>query len=163
MKTKSLVVVICGAPLLVIAAPNEQDPGAAIRALDWRAGPRVEQIVGKATLNTADAGTMYLDEANSSKILKLTDNLASPGNNIIYSSSGHWWADFSFDPSSYVKDDEKIDADDLLKKLKDSDGPANEERKRQGLPELYTELRVPDLSAVCSQSHPAHQPQHQSK
>lgn len=139
MKMKSLIVAFCAAPLLVIAAPNEQDSGAAIRALDWHAGPRAEQIAGKATLNMADAETMYLDEANSSKFLKLTDNLPSPGYNIILSTSGGWWAGFSFAPSGYVKDDEKIDSEDLLKKLKDGDGPANEERKRQGLPELYTE------------------------
>lgn len=139
MKIQSLIVALCAAPLLAIAAPNEQDSGAALRALDWHVGPRAEQVVGKATLNTPNAETMYLDEANSSKFLKLTGNLPSPGYNIILSTSGDWWAGFSFHPSGYVKDDEKIDADELLKQLKDSDGPSNEERKRQGLAELYTE------------------------
>jgi uncharacterized membrane-anchored protein len=39
----------------------------------------------------------------------------------------------------YVKDDEKIDADELLKSLKESDGPANEQRRSLGMSELYTE------------------------
>lgn len=139
MRFKKLVIALCAAPLLAIAAPNEQDPGAALRALDWHIGPRAEQVVGKATLKTADAETLFLDDANSTKFLKLTGNLPEPGNNIIFSKSGGWWADFSFNPIGYVKDDEKIDADDLLKTLKSADGPSNEERKRLGLPPLYTE------------------------
>jgi uncharacterized membrane-anchored protein len=129
---------LCAVPLLAIAAPSEQDPSAALRALDWHVGPRVEQVVGKATLKTADADTLFLDESNSTQFLKLTGNLPEPGNNIVYSTSG-WWADFSFSPIGYVKDDEKIDADDILKTLKSSDGPSNKERKRLGLPPLHTE------------------------
>ncbi len=139
MRLKKLVIALCVAPILAIAAPNEQDPGAALRALDWHIGPRAEQVVGKATLKTADAETLFLDDANSTKFLKITGNLPEPGNNIVFSKSGGWWADFSFNPIGYVKDDEKIDADDLLKTLKSADGPSNEERKRLGLPPLYTE------------------------
>ncbi len=139
MRLKRLVIALCAVPLLAIAAPSEQDPGAALRALDWHVGPRVEQVVGKGTLKTADAETLFLDEANSTKFLKLTGNLPQAGNNIVLSKNGDWWADFSFNPIGYVKDDEKIDADDLLKTLKNGDGPANEERKRLGFPALYTE------------------------
>jgi len=139
MRLKKLVIALCAAPLLAIAAPNEQDPSAALRALDWHAGPRAEQVVGKATLKTADAETLFLDENNSTKFLKITGNLPEPGNNIIFSVSDGWWADFSFNPIGYVKDDEKIDADDLLKTLKKADGPSNEERKRLGLSPLHTE------------------------
>lgn|SRR5574338_281197 len=139
MRLKKLIIALCAVPLIAIAAPNEQDRGAALRALDWHAGPRAEQVVGKAILKTADAEMLFLDEVNSTKFLKITGNLPEPGNNIVFSKSGGWWADFSFNPIGYVKDDEKIDADDLLKTLKNSDGPANEERKRLGLPPLYTE------------------------
>lgn len=139
MKLRKLVIALCAVPLLAIAAPNEADPGAALRALDWHVGPRAEQVVGKATLQTPDADTLFLDEANSTQFLKLTGNLAEPGNNIVLSRKGDWWADFSFNASGYVKDDDKIDADELLKTLKSGDGPANEERKRLGLAPLYTE------------------------
>jgi uncharacterized membrane-anchored protein len=37
-----------------------------------------------------------------------------------------------------VRDDEKLDADALLKSLQDSDKPSNEERKRLGMPPIYT-------------------------
>ncbi|MBS0174746.1 MAG: DUF2167 domain-containing protein [Nitrospira sp.] len=139
MKLRKLVIALCAVPLLAIAASNEADPGAALRALDWHVGPRAEQVVGKATLQTPDADTLFLDEANSTQFLKLTGNLPEPGNNIVLSRKGDWWADFSFNASGYVKDDDKIDADELLKTLKSGDGPANEERKRLGLAPLYTE------------------------
>jgi uncharacterized membrane-anchored protein len=46
---------------------------------------------------------------------------------------------FLLTPIGYVKDDEKIYPDALLQQLKDSDAAANEERKRLGIPPLYTE------------------------
>ena len=139
MKFKKLVITLCAAPILAMAAPNEQNPGTALSALDWHVGPRAEQVVGRATLKTPDANTLFLDEANSTKFLEITGNLPEPGNNIIFSKSGNWWAAFSFNPMGYVKDDEKIDADAILTSLKNSDGPANEERRRLGMPPLYTE------------------------
>jgi uncharacterized membrane-anchored protein len=50
-----------------------------------------------------------------------------------------WFAVFSFDPAGYVKDDEKIDADALLRSLKEGDGPGNEERKRFGIASIHTD------------------------
>jgi len=50
-----------------------------------------------------------------------------------------WFAVFSFDPVGYVKDDEKIDADALLKSLKEGDAPGNEERKRLGMGAIHTD------------------------
>ncbi len=139
MNTKSFVAVLCLVPLLAFAEPESQGEENPFEALDWHVGPRSELVAGKATLKTPDAETLFLDEANSTKFLELTGNLPSPGNFVVFSKKDEWWADFSFDPIGYVKDDETIDADALLKQLKDSDEPSNEERKRLGLPALYTE------------------------
>ena len=51
---------------------------------------------------------------------------------------GTWFAVFSFEDSGYVKDDETLDADALLRSLQDSDEPSNKERKRLGMPPLHT-------------------------
>lgn len=105
--------------------------------LDWHIGPKKENVANVATLNTLkDEG--FLDPKNSDKFLELTGNLTDGSTNILVSPNETWWATFNFDPSGYVKDDEKIDADALLKQLKESDGPSNEERTRLGLPKLYT-------------------------
>lgn len=139
MRLKNFLVTLCALPLLAIAAPEDDDPGAAFRALDWHSGPGTEQVVGKATLKTPDAQILFLDEKNSTEFLRLTGNLPEPGNNIVLSGDQGWWAGFSFNPIGYVKDDEKIDADAILKTIKDTDGPANKERQRLGLRSLHTE------------------------
>lgn len=107
--------------------------------LDWHKGPGNEDIARKATIRTGES-ISFLDEANSRRFLELTGNIPEDGNYIIVSSSDEadWWAAFSFDPVGYVKDDEKIDADELLSTLKDSDEPSNEYRRKLGLGELHT-------------------------
>lgn len=118
-------------------ADAEQSPFA---QLDWHQGPRDEGIAGKATLRTSGS-VAFLDEANSRSFLELTGNIPEDGNFIIAATdeASDWWATFAFDPSGYVRDDETIDADDLLATLKEGDGPANEYRRQLGLGELHTE------------------------
>ena len=114
--------------------PEKKDP---MSTLAWQKGPASDPIAAKATLKVPE-GVAFIDEANSTKFLQMSGNIPHPGNFIVESRDG-WWATFSFNPMGYVKDDEKIDADDLLKTMKDNDGPGNEERRRLGIPELYTD------------------------
>lgn len=142
MHFRSLFLGACLIPILAFAAnpqePAEDSASSQLRNLQWHEGPGVMEIAGKASLKT-DEALLYLDEKNSSEFLKLTGNLPSPGNFILLSSKDNWWASFSFNPTGYIKDDEKIDADALLKDIKSRDEPANEERKRLGLQPLFTE------------------------
>jgi uncharacterized membrane-anchored protein len=117
------------------AAEDAQDHDP-LADLQWQRGPMTFPLGSKGRLDLP-AKTEALSEGESNKFLKLTGNLPTEGLNII--AGGEWWATFEFDESGYVKDDEKIDADQLLKQLKDSDGPSNEERRKQGLPELFTD------------------------
>jgi len=127
------------APLVALGAQEGQDTGAQIRALNWHVGPSSEAVAGKATLKTPDNDTLFIDEANTKKFLQLTGNIPEDGNFVVLNKKDSWWATFSFSPMGYVKDDEKIDADAILKTIRDSDAAGNEERKRLGLPPLYTE------------------------
>ena len=117
-------------------AANDEDPSAKIRALAWQRGPTQSALGRQATL-AVPAEKAILSESDSSKFLELTGNLPSPGINILAGES--WWATFEFDPVGYVKDDEKIDADALLKQMKEEDGPSNEERSKHGLSSLTTD------------------------
>lgn len=107
-----------------------------IADLPWRKGPTPFQLGGHATLQIP-GDHAALAEGDSGRFLELTGNLPSPGTSIVASSN--WWATFDYDDSGYIKDDEKIDADALLKQLKEEDGPANEERRKHHMPELYTD------------------------
>ncbi|WP_051293714.1 DUF2167 domain-containing protein [Pseudoduganella violaceinigra] len=140
MKVRNWVIALALLPVFAMAGdmtPEQRKD--AMSSLEWHVGPRAEAIAGKATLKTPNDKVQFLDEKNSRRFLELTGNLPDDGNFIVYETEGGWWADFSFDPSGYVKEGEKIDADALLKTLKEGDGPSNEERKRLGLGELHTE------------------------
>ncbi|HEY0588213.1 MAG TPA: DUF2167 domain-containing protein [Pseudoduganella sp.] len=139
MKIRNWVIALALVPLFAMADMTAEQRKAEFDKLDWHTGPRAESIAAKATLKTPSDKIQFLDDKNSRRFLELTGNLPEDGNYTILDMEGGWWATFTFDPSGYVKEGDKIDADALLKTLKESDGPANEERKRLGLGALYTE------------------------
>uniref|UniRef100_UPI00333F7616 DUF2167 domain-containing protein n=1 Tax=Castellaniella defragrans TaxID=75697 RepID=UPI00333F7616 len=124
---------------MAFAAANEQETESPFSKLDWHVGPSVEQVVGKATLKIPDDDFAFLDDKNSEQFLVLTENLPEQGTNIVYAWEDGWWATFSFDPVGYVKDDEEIDADALMKDMKKGSITSNKERRRLKLPPIYTE------------------------
>lgn len=109
-----------------------------MKKLQWQQGPSEGRIGAKAVI-AVPQDHVFLDEKNTRRFLELTGNPPRDGHYLFAPSSLDWFAVFSFDASGYVKDDEKIDADALLKTLKSSDAPSNEERKRLGMEALYTE------------------------
>ncbi|MEO8630312.1 MAG: DUF2167 domain-containing protein [Betaproteobacteria bacterium] len=124
-------------PTLVWA---EGDPAMAaeLKKLAWQAGPSEARIGDKATIQVS-AGYLFLDDKNTRRFLELSGNPPRDGHYLLAPNKLGWFAVFSFDPSGYVKDDEKIDPDELLKTLKESDGPSNEERQRLGMPKIFTD------------------------
>jgi len=109
-----------------------------MKKLQWQLGPGEGRIGNKAMI-AVPQGHVFLDEKNTRRFLELTGNPPRDGHYLFAPQSLDWFAVFSFDASGYVKDDEKIDADALLKTLKSADAPSNEERKRLGMEALFTE------------------------
>ncbi len=115
---------------------TEEQTRAEFAKLHWQKGPASGAIGDKASIAIpADAG--LLPEASGARFLELTGNIPTPGETIL--ANGRWWATLSFKPSGYIKDDEKLDADALLKTIKEQDGPSNERRKELGIPLLHTD------------------------
>jgi uncharacterized membrane-anchored protein len=129
-------------PLLSPPPARAQGGGSTIalelQKLAWQKGPGEGTIAGKAKIRIPE-GYAFLDEKNTRRFVELMGNPPRDGHWMIAPQSLDWFAVFSFDPVGYVKDDEKIDADALLKSLKESDEPANEERKRLGMAAVYTD------------------------
>lgn len=121
-------------PTVLAAQNSAQDE---LRKLAWQAGPTEGRIAAKATIKVPP-GYVFLDEKNTSRFLQLAGNPPRDGHYLYAPESLDWFAVFSFDSTGYVKDDEKIDPDELLKTIKASDGPGNQERKRLGISPLYT-------------------------
>ena len=142
---KTLISMLMASALLSGSAYAVDEPSAAqseylqqMQALDWHVGPKTETVLSKATIKV-DKEQGFLDASNTEKFLQLTGNLPTPDENVLYSMEKSWWADFSFDPSGYVKDDEEIDADQILQQMKAGDAAGTEERKRLGMAPLNTE------------------------
>ena len=134
---RHLVFLLFFCPLLA-SAQGGADQGAELRKLAWQIGPTEGKVGDKATIGVPD-DHVFLDAANTRRFLELAGNPPKDGHYTFAPRSLAWFAVFSFNPAGYVKDDEKIDPDALLKTLKESDAPSNEERKRLGMEAIYTE------------------------
>ena len=118
-------------------APQQQELPAEIKALHWQESGKGE-IASKASIQIP-SGYAFLGQADTSKLLQAFGNPPSSDHFLIAPKSLDWFAVFSYDDSGYVKDDEKIDAADLLKSMQAGDKAGNEQRKKLGLEALYTE------------------------
>ena len=137
---KSIAAAVLGLSLsLGVWAKTEatQELPPEIKALHWQESGKGE-IADKASVKIP-SGYAFLGEADTSKLLQAFGNPPSSDHFLIAPKSLDWFAVFSYDDTGYVKDDEKIDADDLLKSMQSGDKAGNEQRKKLGLEALYTE------------------------
>lgn len=86
--------------------------------MKWKFAPEVGNIGSEATIPLS-ADVAFLGAADTSRFLELNENLPCTNCNALVARTLGWFAIFSFEPSGYVKDDETIDPDELLKTLKE--------------------------------------------
>src|SRR5262245_42909321 len=115
---------------------TQTDPIDQINALSWQAAPGSADVASIATIRLTGP-LRFLDAPNTSRFLQLNGNPPSDRQYTLAPQNYKWFAVFSFDDSGYVKDDEKIDPDDLLATLKEGNKASIEERRRLNLPILY--------------------------
>lgn len=116
--------------------PKVEEFRSKLRALDWVSGPRDVTIGSNSTLALPE-GYLYLDAANTAKFEELNENISGGKEVLIAPRTLRWTAYLVFEPEGYVKDDEKIDSDAILKTLTEQTEAANEERKRRGWGEMH--------------------------
>jgi len=129
----ALATAVCGA-----MAQGKADPAEEFRKLPWVAGPEDGRIAGQATIKLGDRFG-FLGEQGTSKFLELNGNPPRPGHYTLVPREGDWFAVFHFNADGYVRDNEKIDADALLKSLKEGDEAGNDERKQLGMQPIHTD------------------------
>ena len=160
--------------LLLIAAPGfpalAQEPGEdAFRQIPWEKGSIVGNLGDEAQVAVPE-GCMFTGAAGTKKFMELNQNPTSDrergtvlcaiagtdGENI-----ASWFAVFEFDPSGYVKDDEKksLDGDAILASLKEGNEYGNKARKERGWEAIYLDgwQRSPLLRRRDQESHLGHQ------
>jgi uncharacterized membrane-anchored protein len=107
-----------------------------IKALKWVKGPTTVAVVGDSKLVIPE-GYLFLDQAETSKFLELNQNLSDGSEMMLAPDSLRWTAYFSFADEGYVKDNEKIDAPELLSVMQKNTEASNAERRRRGWSELH--------------------------
>lgn len=136
---RRLLFLLCFVPLLVLAQEQRGSVQDELRKLAWQEGPARGAIGDKAGIEIP-AGYVFLGDRDTARFIQLVGNPPPQTSHyLIAPKSLDWFAVFSFDATGYIKDDEKIDADGLMKSLKEGDGPQNEERKRLGMRSMYTD------------------------
>ena len=106
-----------------------------LRELHWIRGPQQVQLFGNSTLNVP-AAYVFLNPADTAKLQTLEHNLGGGTQYFFAPEDLRWGATFSFRNDGYVKDDEKIDADSLLKNITDNTAAANTARRERGWDEM---------------------------
>lgn len=101
-----------------------------VKDLPWQEGPTKVQVGSHASLDVP-AGYAFLGPDGTRRLDLIMHN--PPNSEDSYTlapESLDWAAFFSYDDVGYVKDDDKLDADDLLKSLRDGTQAANAERRK---------------------------------
>jgi uncharacterized membrane-anchored protein len=141
-RVRAFLALVCLLSWIGFAAAQQKAPETdfltQVSKLDWKFGPAQGDIGAIASI-TVPQGSLFLGPAGTRRFLELQGNLGSDNDYTFGPRDLSWFSVFSFDPSGYVKDDEKIDADELLSILKQSNVAGNEERKRRGLRTLVLE------------------------
>ena len=120
----------------ITASPEEQAFMQAMSKLEWVKGPSTVKVAGNSELIVPE-GYLFLDVADTDRFLELNQNIPSGNEVMIAPQDLGWSAYLSFSDEGYVKDDEKIDAAELLKALQQGTESANQERRRRGWDELH--------------------------
>jgi uncharacterized membrane-anchored protein len=108
--------------------------------VSWQKGPSVGQLGINAEVKIPE-GYIF---ANARDTRTLMEALHNPISNrelgFIAPAGEDWFAVFEYDDVGYVNDEEKssLDADALLKSIKEGTEEANKERERRGWPKLTT-------------------------
>lgn len=146
-KLKSVVCagVLCCAMGVTVTIPSmvfaqsqveQQEMSRQLAELGWYAAGKVGNISDKATFLASEKYS-FLSPADTDKFLVINGNPSTGGrSNTIAAVNSGWFAILSFAPEGLVKDDEKIDADDLLASLKESNANEAPKRREQGFAAL---------------------------
>jgi uncharacterized membrane-anchored protein len=100
-------------------------------------GPYSQQIASVGTWRVMQG---YLS-LNPEDTTRLMDKMRNPGitNTWLYAPNGleRWFAIVHFDETGHVSDDEKINPETILERLKENTAASNQQRRARGWPELH--------------------------
>ena len=127
----------CGTAL-AIAPASSPPPAAAEQPMHWQPGPKKIDLGYDLSLELP-AAHVFLGMPDASRLLEA--NGAFHNEDVLgviaaKDEKENWFVIVRYDQAGYVKDDEKIDADALLKSFREGQTEANKERVKRGFQEL---------------------------
>lgn len=126
--------VLVAVPFCVTPAwADENQPERQLADLPWQTNPGK---IGLVAQFTPRGDLRFLDSTASSRFLELNGNPPRPNTYTVAPTSMDWFAVFSFNPTGYVRDDETLDPDQLLRTLQQQNDAGIAERRRLGFPIL---------------------------
>jgi len=122
---------VCAVLFLAGAASAQQH-------IDWQRGPKTARLGDKAEIDVPE-GYLFADGKQTRKLMELSHNIVS-GDEVgcvVPAGEGEddsWFVVFEFNDIGFVKDTDKdkIDADAILKSIREGTEAANKERKKRG-------------------------------
>ncbi|HEY6250786.1 MAG TPA: DUF2167 domain-containing protein [Candidatus Angelobacter sp.] len=125
--------------LALSVAAGAQEPQVSQPKIDWQRGPTVGDLGGMAQIKVPQ-GYAFADKRGAEQVLQLTQNIPNGEEmGVLISQTGSWFMIFRYEGTGYVKDTDKdaLDADDILKNMKNGTEQANEQRKARGYPAFH--------------------------
>jgi len=119
----------------LVAAQEPSEAEAIYGSLQWEAGPGNYDVTNKASIDLP-AGFDRLNSSDTAALMELMENPSSGSEYYVGPEDGRWFAVFSYEDTGHIKDDEEIDADDLLYSIKEGTKYGNEERRKRGWAEM---------------------------
>jgi uncharacterized membrane-anchored protein len=114
-------------------ADANQSPRGLVTALPWQTSAGK---IGSVAQFTPRGDLRFLDATATSRFLELNGNPPRPNNYTVAPTTMNWFAVFSFNPIGYVRDDQTLDPDQLLRTLQRQNEAGAAERRRLGFPVL---------------------------
>lgn len=135
-KLKYVIAIALLAATSMAAAQEMSEAEAIYASLDWQAGPGTFEVTPRASIDLP-FGYDRLNASDTSKLMELMENPSAGNEYYVGPEDGRWFAVFSYEDTGHVKDDEEIDADDLLASIKEGTKYGNEERRKRGWAEMH--------------------------
>lgn len=123
-------------------APEPSEEANPLSTIQWQMGPTTGKLGDRASLSVPE-GFAFAEGDGARKLLEATRNIPSGQELGVVIPMGEdadqgWFLIFEFSDSGHIKDDErdKLDADALLKTLREGTSASNETRSAKGYPSL---------------------------
>jgi uncharacterized membrane-anchored protein len=114
---------------------QESQGGNEVLRLPWKSFPASGQLGSVAHINLNNT-IRFLDAPSTRRFLELTGNPPYDNEYTVASKTLDWFAIFDFNPIGYVKDNEQLDSNAILRILQEGNREGIAERRRLHLPIL---------------------------